>query len=185
LAAPAIGPCAFPTIHTAINGENLMPGVYCGGIALAANATVTFAAGNYIVSGGGIAFQDGTTSSGSGVMFYLTGTNATYGSVTVSGNANVTFSAPASGPQQGVLFFQDRSITSANDASFQGSGTTALTGSLYFPTTNISFQGGSFGTSYATGLIAQTVTISGDTYIKGDPTGAITGLGTRSASLMQ
>ena len=40
-----------------------------------------FNAGTYIISGGGVTFSNGATITGSGVMFYLTGTNATYGSV--------------------------------------------------------------------------------------------------------
>ena len=78
---------------------------------------VVFSAGNYIINGGGITFGGGATASGSGVMFYLTGTNATYASVTIANGVNVTFSGPTSGAYTGVLFFQNRSITSGQQCN--------------------------------------------------------------------
>ena len=78
-------------------------------------------------------------------MFYLTGTNATYGSVNMSNGVSVTLSAETSGSYLGVLFYQDRSIVSANNATFAGGANEALTGSLYFPTTAVSFSNGTSG----------------------------------------
>ena len=60
----------------------------------------------------------GTTETGTGVMFYLTGTNATYGSVNISNGASATFSAQTTGPYTGDSVFQDRTITSAVNATF-------------------------------------------------------------------
>ncbi|MGA2578897.1 MAG: pilus assembly protein TadG-related protein [Bryobacteraceae bacterium] len=156
------GSCTtHPTMTNATSGETFSQGTYCGGITVSNGVTgVSFAAGDYIINGGGITFAGGTTSTGSGVMFYLTGTNATYASVTMSNGVNVTLSAPTSGPYMGVLFYQDPSITSSSPATFTGGATMQLTGSLYFPTTAVSFSNGTGWTGY-TAIIADTVSFTG------------------------
>jgi len=185
LPVPPLGTCAaHPTITNLTSGTtNLTPGTYCGGIALSNNPTVTFAPGNYIINGGGVTFGAGTAS-GSGVMFYLTGTNATYRSMTITNGASVTLSAPTSGAYLGVLFFQDRAIVSGNNASLTD-GTMQLTGSLYFPTTAVSFSNGISAQTSSTAIIAKQVSFAGGANIKYDPTGLETGLFTKAAALVQ
>jgi hypothetical protein len=171
----------FPASNTAIP-----PGTYCGGISVTNGVTgVTFTAGDYIILGGGLNFAGGTTSSGSGVMFYLTG-NLTYlyGSVNMSNGANVTLSAPTSGTYLGVLFFQNRSIVSLLPATFTGGATMLLTGSLYFPTTDVSFSNGTATTAY-TAIVADEVSFTGGASINYDNTGLKTGLFSKSVALVQ
>jgi hypothetical protein len=186
LPAPTIGACTFPTMYIPGSGTTLQPGTYCGGITVSNGVTgVTFAPGIYIIKGGGLIFGGGITTSGSGVMFYLTGTNATYASVTIANGVNVTFSAPTSGPYQGVLFFQDRSITSNSNATFAGGASMSLSGSLYFPTTNLAFSNGVGGASSSTALIAKQISFVGGAKIQYDPTGLLTGLVSKAVALMQ
>lgn len=125
-----------------------------------------------------------TTSSGTGVMFYLTGTNTTYGSVTMSGGATVTLSGPTSGTYMGVPFFQDRSITSSNNATFSGGATMQLTGSLYFPTTDVAFSNGTSTVAY-TAIVANEVSFTGGASINYDTTGLKTGPFSKSVALVQ
>jgi hypothetical protein len=185
---PALTPasCAtHPTMYSPGSNTTLTPGTYCGGITVSNGASnVVFAAGNYIIDGGGMTFGGGATASGSGVMFYLTGTNATYASLTIANGVNVTFSAPTSGPYLGVLFFQDRSVTSSSNATFAGGATMQLTGSLYFPTTYVSFSNGS-SSAGSTAIVAKQVSFTGGTDIKYDPTGLKTGLFSKSVALVQ
>jgi hypothetical protein len=157
------GSCvAHPTLFKPGSMTVVTPGTYCGGIAVTNGATnVTFSPGNYIINGGGLTFGGGATASGSGVMFYLTGTNATYASVTIANGVTVTLSGPTSGPYMGVLFFQDRSITSASNATFVGGASMNLTGSLYFPTTNVSFSNGVSVAANSAAIIAKQVTFVG------------------------
>lgn len=186
---PALTPAScttHPTMYSPGSGTTLLPGTYCGGITVSNGATnVVFSAGNYIIYGGGITFGGGATASGSGVMFYLTGTNATYASATIANGVNVTLSGPTSGAYTGVLFFQDRSITSANNASFAGGATMQLTGSLYFPTTDVSFSNGTNIAAYSTAIVAKQVSFVGGANIKYDPTGLKTGLLSKSVALVQ
>jgi hypothetical protein len=189
LSLPALipGSCvAHPTMTSPVSGTALAPGTYCGGITVSNGVTnVTFQAGNYIINGGGLTFGGGITSSGSGVMFYLTGTNATYASVTIANGVSVTFSAPTSGIYQGVLFFQDRSITSASNATFAGGASMNLTGSLYFPTTYVSFSNGAPSTSSRIAIVAKQISFIGGAKITYDSTGLLTGLTSKSVALMQ
>jgi Flp pilus assembly protein TadG len=185
---PALTPgaCLYSTMYNPGSGTTLSPGTYCGGITVGNGASdVTFAAGSYIINGGGLTFSTGTAVTGSGVMFYLTGTNANYGSVTFGNGATVTFSAPTSGPYLGVLFFQDRSITSSSNAAFTGGSSMQLTGSLYFPTTSVSFSNGSGIAGYSTAILASRVSFAGGANIKYDATGLKTGLFTKGAALLQ
>jgi hypothetical protein len=187
LPAPVPGSCAaFPGMYSPGNGTTLLPNTYCGGITVSNGVTgVTFAPGIYIIKGGGLTFGGGITTSGSGVMFYLTGTNATYASVTIANGVTVTFSAPTSGTYQGVLFYQDRSITSASNATFAGGASMNLSGSLYFPTTNIGFSNGVGATASKVALIAKQISFVGGANIQYDPTGTLTGLVAKSVALMQ
>ena len=186
LPAPTVGSCTdFPTQYTPPNGTTLYPDTYCGGIVVNGANSVTFSAGTYIIKGGGVTFGNSGVVSGSGVMFYLTGTNSSYGSLTVSGAAVVTLSAQTTGTYQGVLFYQDRSITSSQAATFSGSAAISFTGSLYFPTTSVNFSGASTGNS-TMAIIADTLTLSGSANLTYDPTGAKTGLYTsKGVALVQ
>jgi len=146
---------------------------------------VTFGAGNYIINGGGLSFGGGITTSGSGVMFYLTGTNANYASVTIANGTTVTLSAPTSGTYQGILFYQNRSITSASNADFAGGAVMNLTGTLYFPTTDVSYSNGTSGSGSTTAIVANQVSFSGGARINYDSTGSKTGLYQKSAAVIQ
>jgi hypothetical protein len=166
-------------------GTNLVAGTYCGGITVSNGATgVVFGSGNYIIKGGGITFGGGATASGSGVMFYLTGTNATYASATIANGVTVNFSAPTSGTYQGILFFQDRSITSASNATFAGGASMTLNGSLYFPTTSVSYSNG-VGNSGYTAIVSSGLSFAGGASFKYDSTGQKTGLFNSALALVQ
>jgi len=185
LPGPTPGACLYSTMYYPGTGATLSAGTYCGGITVSNGATnVVFSAGNYIIKGGGLTVAGGSTVSGSGVMFYLTGTNATYQSVNISNGATVTFSAPTSGTYLGVLFYQDRSIATALGATFAGGAAMQLTGSLYFPSTPVSFSNGASASGY-TAIVAQTVSFTGGTSIKHDATGQKTGLFSNAVALVQ
>jgi len=187
LAAPAIGTCtAHPTQTTPASNAVLTAGTYCGGIYIGNGVTnITFTSGIYIIKGGGISLNQATVTA-NGVMFYLTGTNATYESVAVGNSLNATLSAPTSGTYQGILFFQDRSITysDSNGAVFTGGVAINMSGTLYFPTTSVSFSSGASNAGYIA-IVASTISFTGGAKVKNDPTGAYTGLSTQSVALVQ
>ncbi len=182
--APVFGTCDYNNFSKGFGTWTITPGVYCGGISLHNGAVTTFSPGTYIVNGGGLSLAGGTTT-GSGVMVYLTGTNASYASVTISNGATLTLSAQTSGAYMGLIFFQDRSITSASVATFNGGSTMQLTGSLYFPTTSVLFSNGAGVGGTYTGIVANQVSFLGGTSLRYDSTGLKTGLFSKSVALVQ
>lgn len=187
LSAPSGGACNYTNYSPGYGHWTPSPGVYCGGITINNGATAAFSPGVYYVEGGGVDFGGGATITGTGVIFYLT-SNATYAykSAEIDNGVNVTLSAPSSGTYQGILFFQDRSEpTSAAAASFAGGANMSLAGTLYFPTTAVSFSNGVTSETVNTAIVADTVTFAGGANFKYDSTGASTGLGSKSVSLIE
>lgn len=187
LQAPTVGSCNFTNYSVGFGTYTLNPGTYCGGINLGIFAQATFNPGIYVINGGGFTVSDQSTATGTGVMFYLTGSNSTYRSATVAALSNAALSAPTSGPYTGLLFFQDRSISSGSDAFFGGAASVQLNGSLYFPTTNVSFAIANSSTFINTAIVANEISFS--TFVTStfydDPTGLKTGLFSKSVALVQ
>ncbi len=170
LPPPPIGTCqTFNPANTTIS-----PGTYCGGNQPAikiTGGTYTFQPGIYVIDGGGMSIGGGATISGTGVMFYLTGTltgtNA-YGPVSIDGTTQVSLSAPSSGTYQDVLFYQDRSLKLTNPpylstdaSSFGGTSTSVYNGIFYFPTSAVTFSGTPGMVASNAQIIAWDLTISG------------------------
>ncbi|MEO8659240.1 MAG: hypothetical protein ABI693_12265, partial [Bryobacteraceae bacterium] len=163
----------------------LTPGTYCGGISFSNSANVTINPGMYVIKGGSLNIGYSTIN-GTGVTFYLTGTNSSYGSVNIGNGATVAMSAPSSGIYTGLLFFQDRAITSSVAATINGGVALKVTGGFYFPTTSVAFSNGSSSNGYAIAVVAKKVSFTGGTnYFTKDVTGLLTGLGSKSVGLMQ
>ena len=159
------------------------PGVYCGGISITSSGTVTFNPGLYILNGSGFSVTGSGTIRGAGVTFFNTGQSGyVAGAVSTGGSATLTLSAPNSGTYQGMLFVQDRNLSYSGNNVISGSSTSVVTGTLYFPSTTLSFTGSSSG-SY-TAIVSKTVTFTGTSSLKNDPTGVLTGLAGRTASLI-
>jgi hypothetical protein len=51
----------------------LQPGVYCGGVQFSGKVTVTFAPGLFVIKDGLLQASGGTSFTGNGVSFFLTG----------------------------------------------------------------------------------------------------------------
>jgi hypothetical protein len=161
LPAPSVGGCNYTNTNIA-NGaiRTLSPGVYCNGISVSGGANVTFNPGTYILKGGGLQLSGGCTATGADVLFYNTaGSGFGYSGISFSGGTRDVLSAPTTGTYAGILFFQDRSISSPAASSFSGGASALLNGTLYFPTSTLSYSGGT-GTAY-TILISKKISFSG------------------------
>jgi hypothetical protein len=168
LAPPAFGACDHTNFSVSGGATTtLSEGVYCKGISISGGSRVTLSSGTYILLGGGLSVSGGSTLSGTGVTFYNTaGSGKPYGSISLSGGTTITLSAPTSGPLAGILFFQDRSIVSGQQNTFSGGASSVLNGTLYFPTTALSYSGGT-GTSY-TIIVSRTLSFSGGSTLNSD-----------------
>lgn len=169
-ALPDMSPGACDHINLEVKSTaTLNPGVYCGGITLRLKPTVTFSPGIYYLVGGGLNTGSGYSSiSGSGVTFFNTQSLPTYpyGAILIgvaNGNS-FQLSAPVSGHYKGILFYQDRKVVSGVSSVFGGGANQPLqlTGTLYFPTTNVTYQSQSATSAGAyTNIIAKNVLFSG------------------------
>lgn len=154
-------PCASPVNNV------YSQGTYCGGISLTGTTSATFNSGTYILLGGGLTVHGGASMTGSGVMFYNTCSpspcnNSNAGTITINGGGNLNLSAPTSGVYTGILFFQDPTAGASTSVNFLGNNSTCLTGALYFPSSNVTFSGDSSASGCATGLVADTITMTGN-----------------------
>jgi hypothetical protein len=179
--APTVGSCAHTNFKlTGTSGSvsspyQIYPGTYCGGISVNGNAWLNLNAGTYVLAGGGMSISANTVIAGTGVTFYNTTGSGGYGAITLNGGATVNLSAPTSGPLVGILFFQDRSIPSGSAGStITGNSSSTFDGALYFPTTSVSFGGNSSASGYSF-VVADQLTVSGNSSIGSNYTSLTSG----------
>jgi Flp pilus assembly protein TadG len=133
---------------------------FTGNLAVASGGTLTFQpGGTYIFANSTISFSGTVT--GVGVTLVLLGNS----SLTINGG-NVDLSAPTtnafSTDLNGVLI-DDQATGSV---SIGGNGVLKLGGTMYFPKTDVSFQGTTQPTNTdCTAIIAKTLTITGSAYL--------------------
>jgi hypothetical protein len=186
LPAPTFTGCDHNSFTVSGATVTLSPGVYCDGITITGTSNVTFQPGNYFLNGGGFTSSSSTTTlNGSGVFFYNTSAGYSFKPVTLSGGTNVTLTAPTSGTYRGILFFQDRSINSSSQNTISGGSTDNLSGSIYMPTGQLVFSGGSTSGPLTLAIVVKDFTVSGASYLRKDTTGALTGMGSLYTALVQ
>uniref|UniRef100_Q01PK9 Putative Flp pilus-assembly TadG-like N-terminal domain-containing protein n=1 Tax=Solibacter usitatus (strain Ellin6076) TaxID=234267 RepID=Q01PK9_SOLUE len=144
------------------------PYVICGDLSLGAQSSMTLNAGIYVVTGS-ISMGGQTSITGSGVTFYLPN-----GGVSMDGGASVSLSAPASGDWQGILFYQARGNKTAS--SLVGGTTQDLEGVMYFPSAPLSYTGGSSLIVSHTTIVADTLSLVGNSNIATAASSAYTGV---------
>jgi hypothetical protein len=178
---------------------NLNPGVYCGNASFSgientlSNDTVTgpghpwyyvhFNPGVYIINGGGLDWKHCFVN-GTGVTFYLTGTNPTFPYPACTKKVfesdpplNLQLSAPTSGVYEGLLMIQDRTQgicqPSQNPviANFKPIDMT-INGTIYFPNHHIAYGATTSSAGKYTILIGGTILIQGKATFSSDFVGA-------------
>lgn len=148
-------------------GPDLLPGTYCGGIKVSGSATIqNFAAGEYILVGGGLTVSGGASITGDGITFYNTNGQGfgDYKPFVISGGSATSISAPTDGPRVGMVFMADRSIINNKQNTFSGGSAGGIEGIIYLPNLPLVYSGGSAGTDY-TIIVAYRLTISGPSYL--------------------
>lgn len=82
-------------------------GVYCGGLTVSNNATVTLNPGVYVIKDGPLIVSDASSFTGTGVSFFLTGPDSIFD---FQADTTIDLSATESGSMAGLLFFEDRNV---------------------------------------------------------------------------
>ncbi len=106
--------------------------------------------------------------SGVGVTIFMAD-----GKISVNGSASLSLSAPQTGDYAGMLMMSARSNTSPH--VFNGNGATDLNGVLYFPYGDLTYNGNNATTSTCMRIVADTITMSGNSKIRSDCTAELGG----------
>ena len=161
LAVPPYAGCD-DTNYSQNNGSaTIAPGVYCGGINVQGNSTLTMTSGTYIIDGGDFSVQGNADVSGTNVTIILTSSSgADYGIADLTGNGDVVLTPPESGDYSGILFYGDRN-GGANTSTFTGSSDSTIAGVLYFPTQELVFTGSADVGDGCLKMLADTIQVSG------------------------
>jgi len=165
LPMPPFAGCTFTNYSKSGNGNLVLTaGTYCGGISITGNHGVSFSPGVYVLYGGGLNLTGNISPiSGTDVTIYNSGNNSTYlySGLSLAGNLTLNLSAPTTGAYAGMLFMQD--LLNTQTATIVGNSGAILAGNLYFPSSTLNLTGNS-GTSIPMGsVIAQKVSVTGNT----------------------
>ncbi len=155
ITAPTIGVVGN---YTTSGGASFTPTPKTGVIA----ASDPLTSGTYILAGGGMSISSNTVLTGTAVTYYNTTGTGGYGAISMNGNTSTNLSAPTSGPLAGILFFQDRAIPgTAAGSTISGNSTSTFDGAVYFPTTQLTFNGNSSVGGYSI-VVADRLVLSGN-----------------------
>jgi hypothetical protein len=158
--------------------------VFCNGISLTGNSTLTLGPGTFILDRGQLSIGGGSAlnaTSGTTIILTTSNPNQTCATTKVDGGAIVNLTAPSSGALSGIAVYQDRACTDHTlTSSLTGGGTQNINGAIYFPQQTVNYAGGSpTGGAQCTQLIAWIVNFTGSSTFQNN----CTGTGTRSVSL--
>jgi hypothetical protein len=109
-ARPPVGACSYTNLVVDGVYQTLQPGTYCGGVKITNGANVTLAPGIFVMSGGPLVVDGGSSLKGTYVGLYLSGAGA---NLTFDTATTINLSAPSSGPLTGILVYDDPSGASA------------------------------------------------------------------------
>jgi hypothetical protein len=170
VATPSYKTCTSWSTLNISSTRTISPDTYCGGISIN-GGTVTLNPGLYVMNGGGTSITD----LGKGVTIFNTGAvsgSGGYRGIKITGGSTATLSAPtdtSNGGIVGILFFEDRNVSwsavgSSQTSQITGGSNTSLVGALYFPTTTLTYSGGSSLTAW-TDIVAYQLQVTGPSWI--------------------
>jgi len=172
LPAPTYGSCDHDDEVLLEEGGTytLTPGVYCGGIRVGEEATVTLQSGLYVVTGTGFKLEEGASASADEVTFYLTDGTGGWGTVLLEDDTTLDLTAPTSGTYAGIAFFQDRATPSTERFLVEDVSLAFVDGSVYVPSVHFWLE--TEGSIEVTGVVvADKMTYETDATVQrsGDP----------------
>lgn len=157
--APSVAPCRETSLEIKGKGgsQRLMPGTYCNGLTIKANASVTLDPGIYIIKDGPLTLAANASLFGRGVGFYFVGSGSAF---SLESGSTVDLEAAKAGALAGLLFFQDRSSPEANFI-LRSNKASNLLGTIYLPNGNfiIDTNAKVADTSAYTTIVARSLTL--------------------------
>lgn len=167
-ANPPAGTCDYNNFHVSSGGRNnnpinLNPGVYCGGIDINSDRRVNFAAGLYVMAGGGLKISSQSNIDGTDVTIFNTGgSGGGHGAISITGGATVNLRAPRSGTYEAMLIFEDRNIFDNGPNHVEGNSGSNIEGIIYMPNSILNYAGGSGTIAQYNGIVARTLAYTGN-----------------------
>lgn len=139
--------------------------VFCGGLKMSGNPSLTLGPGTYIIDSGDFDIQNGSLTATSGTTIILTKSpgKACATSKITGGTINIV--APSSGNLAGIAIYKDRTCINhdKDDDKVAGNATLNITGAIYFPEQYVEFAGGSSaGGAICTQLVAWRIKFTGN-----------------------
>jgi hypothetical protein len=149
------------TLHISSSGTyTLWPGVYKGGIAVAAPGPglITLEPGIYYMQGGGFSNSGSINMVGNGVMIYNAPVQ-TSDQIKLTGTGSLTLTPPTSGPYQGMTLFQERTSTAV--VTVTGNGSMNITGATYAAKAEMDITGQGGSNNVASMIVVNNMKVTG------------------------
>jgi Flp pilus assembly protein TadG len=158
-------PAGMNCNKTVPNGANtnMSPGCYKN-FSFSGNKTYNLASGVYYLKDTSFDVQGSVTIKGTDVTIILTGDSP--GGVTTNGNATIQLDAQDSGDYADMLFIQKVGATTASNIN--GTSGSKYDGAMYFPSTNVTFNGNAAAAFHCAMVVSWTATFSGDANLQND-----------------
>ena len=126
--------CDFRALKIDGKNETLQPGAYCEGLEIKNNSQVRVEPGIYIISGGALVVDNGSTLEGDNVTFFFLDDSATF---TFQNDSIVSLSAPKDGPTAGILFYENPAASKDRNYEIKSGKVSRLLGTIYLPLDNL------------------------------------------------
>lgn len=127
--------------------------------------TLTLPPGTYYINGGDAFIQGNLTCTACTIVLTNSSTSptATIGQFKVNAGSNVNMTAPTTGTFQGLAIYQDRRATdSAPGNKINGNQSSIIQGAIYFPNSQLDYNGTGTTSAICTEFIARRVIFSGN-----------------------
>jgi hypothetical protein len=155
---PTDGSCQPAVSLSGFTTSTIQPGTYCQAITMSGFSQLTLTTGTYVLQGG-ISMSGETSITATGpVTLYLQS-----GGISMSGQGGINLSAPTSGPYNGLLIWEATNNSSA--MSLSGGANQTLNGVVYVPNSSLAYSGGSSTNATNTTIVADQLTLSGNSDI--------------------
>jgi Flp pilus assembly protein TadG len=143
--------------------------VFCNGIDLTGNSSLTLGPGTYIIDRGQLKIASGSTLTATDpkgtTIILTTSTGSNCATAQINGQANLDIAAPTSGNLAGIAIYKNRNCINRDkaDDKVAGGASQNIKGAIYFPEQFIEFAGGSStGGAICTQLIAWKIKFVGN-----------------------
>ncbi|MGI9421073.1 MAG: TadG family pilus assembly protein [Geminicoccaceae bacterium] len=167
--APEVGGCTYSDVKYQDKDATISPGVYCGGLKVEGNSTITMEPGLYIIDNGKLDLKGEATLIGEGVTIHLHDKKAEFD---IGGSSRLSLRAPQDGPMRGLLIVQDKGDVKKEN-KWDSNRQSDLTGVVYLPEGRFKSQIESniTATEACFVLLASEIVISGKAKMSIDLTG--------------